>query len=958
MKYIHIFISLFFFSVTTSAQERLVLIEEFTNTGCNPCASWSPVLDEVISQRLGECIAIKYHSGYPDDDDIYYNYDKQTQQKRLDFYDVDGVPTTYVNGVEIHGRTEEALHTAITDFKQQPLYYNLQVSKTLSNHHLAVQANLTPIINKDNASQVRLFVGVIEEHITSAFPYPNGETELNYTLRKMLTGGEGYPLSTTTLSANETYTYNGTWDIDFMNDEGQLGVVAFLQDMETKEVLCTAYSGPNAEKENHVNLMRLIDTPDLTCMPNYFGQVIFLNDGANTLTSATLHVEVNGTVKQYTWEGALGYLQRDTMSFDSFTDFSLKEEDNQVRVWLSGINGSEVSSNTLTSTFQNSVQASHAVRLRLYTDKKPEETTWKVYNSAGDVVQQGGPYSEGRKIYNIDLGLASDDCYLLEFEDAGGDGIIGDYGNGYYQLFQVDADGKTTRLTQGDYDGSSHDVYFNLRNAPVEKRRLVVFEEFTNTSCDPCAEFSPALDKVIYGRMGDMVAITYHLNYPSSQDPFYLANPTEAMARANYYEVSGVPSLRVDGGHAGAWGYEDRLDSYIDEASTVDAQVDIDTRAELVDGLLKVDVSLTPLDIAENADLRLYVAVVEERVEWDEPAPNGEKSWNYVMRKLLPDAQGETLPADLPIAVPTERNYSWQVANYYDEKELGIVTFVQDNTTQKILGACYTPRPTGSERSIKLLKTENTPDRICLPRFSCDLVVRNTGRETLTSTMLNVRINGDQQSTPWTGQMNYLDIDTLSIPTFSDFALATDNTNEVEIWLSGLNGGTEESDHKKLQITNAHKAENGVRLTLMTDNAPEETTWKVYNSAEEVVCEGGPYSEARKKQVIDLPLTDDDCYRLEFEDAGGNGITGENGRGYYMLHEVNAEGNTRLLVQADFTGATHNVYFSLTNAAPSGIAPVAGDITTHQPWYDLQGRRVSEPHRGIYIKNKKKTINK
>ena len=34
------------------AQKPLVLIEEFTNTGCGPCASWSPVLDATIDYHL------------------------------------------------------------------------------------------------------------------------------------------------------------------------------------------------------------------------------------------------------------------------------------------------------------------------------------------------------------------------------------------------------------------------------------------------------------------------------------------------------------------------------------------------------------------------------------------------------------------------------------------------------------------------------------------------------------------------------------------------------------------------------------------------------------------------------------------------------------------------------------------------------------------------------------------
>lgn len=104
---------LLFVALHLSAQQHLVLIEEFTNTGCNPCASWSPELDQVIEDRLGECIAIKYHSGYPDSSDEYYNYDKLTQQTRLDYYGVTGVPTTFVNGVEIGERTTEMMHYAM-----------------------------------------------------------------------------------------------------------------------------------------------------------------------------------------------------------------------------------------------------------------------------------------------------------------------------------------------------------------------------------------------------------------------------------------------------------------------------------------------------------------------------------------------------------------------------------------------------------------------------------------------------------------------------------------------------------------------------------------------------------------------------------------------------------------------------------------------------------------------------
>jgi hypothetical protein len=236
--------------------------------------------------------------------------------------------------------------------------------------------------------------------------------------------------------------------------------------------------------------------------------------------------------------------------------------------------------------------------------------------------------------------------------------------------------------------------------------------------------------------------------------------------------------------------------------------------------------------------------------------------------------------------------------------------------------------------------------------------VRNTGREALTAMNINVKINGTVQTTPWKGKLDYLEIDTLHTPLFSNFDLS-ETTNEVEIWLSDLNGTAEQSVSKHLSIANAYKAQYAVRLTLMTDQLPEETTWTLFNSAGDIVEQGGPYTEARKKMVHDFQLDTDDCYTLEFQDKGGNGITGEYGRGYYMLHEVSPEGKTRLLVQSDFTTATHEVPFSLQNAKTTAITTIETTETkSDSPVYDLQGRKVAIPGKGLYIKDSKIITNK
>ena len=950
-RFYSLLITVIAFCFSATAQQRLVLVEEFTNTGCGPCASWSPLLDSCINYRLGECIAIKYHAGYPNRDDEYYLNDRESQQTRLEFYKVSGVPATFIDGQELGTRSFGFLNNAISYCREQPAKYALSVNKTLVDNQLTASVELERLTEDGNdvdVSQLRLFVAVIEEHIVVATPFPNGENELWYTMRKMLTPADGYALTPATDS------YRVEWTVEHFDDMSKLGVVAFIQDMETKEILATAYSGPDAEGENRLTLANVYDTPDLICTPNYYGKVILRNDGANTITQAMLNVSVNGTVKQYPWTGSLGYLDRDTVAFDGFTTFQLVSEGkNEVDIWLSDVNGTDTQTNHRTLSFDNSVQITYGVQLKIYTDKKPEEITWKLYDSAGDVVREGGPYDgQARKFITEDLQLTRDDCYLLEFLDAGGDGIIGSAGNGYYQLFQVDENGKTKRITQGDYDSSVYDVFFNLTGTPKAQKRLVLFEEFTNTSCDPCAEFSPTLDRVIADRLGDMVAITYHYNYPSPQDPFYLASSDDVRARAEYYDVTGVPSLRVDGEREGAWGYEEYLDLYVDGYAQEAPEMNIDTRASYdADGQLNVEVSLTnltpQLSSINPENLRLFVAAVEERVEWDKPAANGERAWNYVLRKMLSGSEGQLIDLSDNVVTPQTFTFSWKPDNLTDFTELGLVTFV--------LNAAYTPRPTGSDDAVKILEVMNMPDRICTPQFTADLRIRNIGRNKLTSANLNVKINGEVKTTPWMGSVDYLGIVTLRIPTFEGFTLSSSGNNEVELWLSDLNGTTEESVHKHLTFSNAYQAQNAVRLTIMTDQHPEEITWTVINSAGDVVCMGGPYDEPRKKQVIDLPLSIDDCYMLEFEDNGGDGIA--EGRGYYMLHEVSAEtGKARLLVQATYDEALHDVFFSLQNAAATGIAPQFCDEADETGAYDLLGRRVKSQPKGLIIQNNRKNI--
>lgn len=387
-------------SVNAQMQRRMVLIEEFSNTGCSPCAYYSPVLDSVVSYRLGDVISIKYHGAYPDRNDIFYLNQKEDMDKRLNFYNVSAFPTAIVNGIESdEARTESGLHKWIDNQLNTESPFTISMQASVADHRLSVKA-VTTVSEDITNGNLRLFVCAIEEYYENAAVFHNGETHVRNIMRKMLTGGDGHMLATD-FKAGTDYTYDTTWDIEQFGSEAQLGVVAFLQDMETRQVVATAYVPRKYDGQDQMALMNLEGTPDNICTPLYFGNVTFRNQGSNDITGATLNVKVNGTTRQYAWSGNIATLEKARLDFNDFTEFTLNTDSkyNSVEVWFSDINGTGSESNHMKSSFSNATAVKESAQLKIYTDKKPEEIEWKLLSSAGDVIDRGGPYTEARHHY-------------------------------------------------------------------------------------------------------------------------------------------------------------------------------------------------------------------------------------------------------------------------------------------------------------------------------------------------------------------------------------------------------------------------------------------------------------------------------------------------------------------------------------------------------------------------------
>jgi chitodextrinase len=84
--------------------------------------------------------------------------------------------------------------------------------------------------------------------------------------------------------------------------------------------------------------------------------------------------------------------------------------------------------------------------------------------------------------------------------------------------------------------------------------------------------------------------------------------------------------------------------------------------------------------------------------------------------------------------------------------------------------------------------------------------------------------------------------------------------------------------------TETGSGSHDVKLTIVFDNYPAETSWEIKNANNQVVHSGGNYDSQTSGSTIDINKTlDAGCYTLVFKDTYGDGICCSYGNGSYEL---------------------------------------------------------------------------
>lgn len=441
----------------------------------------------------------------------------------------------------------------------------------------------------------------------------------------------------------------------------------------------------------------------------------------------------------------------------------------------------------------------------------------------------------------------------------------------------------------------------------AQNERVLLFECFTNASCGPCASQNPALDALINNNPGRIAAIKYHMNWPGENDPMYLHNPADNNARRGVYNVNSVPHTVVDGirfSNMPSGLNQNAVNNWLNIESPFEMRLSYEV--DEVANTITVHV-MGRASEAISGNVKLYVGVIEREIHYNSaPGSNGERDFYSVMKKLLPSSSGISV-GEVEAGSYFAYTFSWELANVYNNDQLDAIAWLQNYNTKEVYQACLSSENIepfyANEAAVSDIG--NMKGTNCSGIAEPTVVLINNGSTPLTSTELEVWVYDELLKTVnWTG----------NLPTFAsekvelgvvNFDVEADQEKTLAVKIKSVNGGADEAPTNDIALYDFKGAPETVgkvlKLTIRTDNNPQETTWQVKNMATgEIVQEGGPYDQANHNYTETIEVVGDGCYDLTMYDAGGDGLIG----GFYGLKA----GSATLFSGGDFADFESNEF--------------------------------------------------
>ncbi len=336
-----------------------------------------------------------------------------------------------------------------------------------------------------------------------------------------------------------------------------------------------------------------------------------------------------------------------------------------------------------------------------------------------------------------------------------------------------------------------------------QSQRLAFVEEFTQASCPPCEQTTPMLNETLNANTDKVVQLRYQTSWPGV-DPMNADNPEEVQTRVDYYGVTGVPTLYLDGAEPVGPVFPELItQANIDDSYGSGSPIGITLSHTLSEDLKTMDVSIEIANEGTEAyDLatdKLRVALIEELITWSSPPGSTSITvFDGVMKTFFTTPAGMDLDAIMPGESWTNTWEGLEIPNtIYDYRQLAVVAFVQDDADKSVVNSALS-HPQAIEGAIDLaVQAElSTSSDLCDYNLTPSISIVNTtdadaeGGYTATMSLNGTvieEITGDE--TVAAGSSLDLAFQAIELPAGSSTIAVAVEANGVDVF--GQNNSTE-----------------------------------------------------------------------------------------------------------------------------------------------------------------------
>lgn len=447
--------------VSTTPTNRNALLEEFTGRNCGYCPDGHLIANQIAAQHPGRFWSINIHAGgfspttYPNlntsDGNIIHNY-----------FNISGYPCGTVNRNSRVPSDRGSWSGQVNNVLSQSSCVNIGAIAIINpeTRMLHVDVELYYTANS-TASTNKLSVALLQNNIlgsqsggsSNPSQWINGQYNHMHIFRDMITGTWGDVVDATTEGSFHQFSYDYEIPESIGNPNGvdvvleDLQILVWvaqdnLQVITANEAMLFISDGSS---ELNPHIASTSQSSEIECSNALNINTSIINIGTVDITSLTVYYDFNNVSIE---QNVDCYIAPNALFSIPFT-IPVSEGVEDVNITITKANGSNLEFNEglykimNVNAYQGYAGSGDEIVVKIWHDKYGQQVTWKLFNSVGDVVEQGGPYSQlpgtSTRLQQKNITIESSDCYRFEIYDSNGDGINNGNGEGHYQI--EDAEG-------------------------------------------------------------------------------------------------------------------------------------------------------------------------------------------------------------------------------------------------------------------------------------------------------------------------------------------------------------------------------------------------------------------------------------------------------------------------------------------------------------------------------------